>query len=71
MCLIRRFEEGMAEGLWWFVCPQPQCRAPIFIPPTLDEKVEAAILWLRLAEGDQLSDMPAVPLGAFDIYFYM
>jgi hypothetical protein len=71
MCLIRQFEEVMAEELWWFGCPQPQCRAPIFVPLTPDEKVEAAILWLQLAEGDQLLDTPAVPLGAFVIYFYM
>jgi hypothetical protein len=61
----------MAEEPWWFWCPQPQCGAPIFVPPTPDERVEAAVLWLQLAEGDQLLDTPAISLGAFNIYFYM
>jgi len=55
--------------LFWYDCPQ--CRGPIFIPPRPDEKVQAAVTWLQLAQGDQPSDTSTMPADVFDIYFWM
>jgi hypothetical protein len=64
-CLVRLFETAASAG--WFSCPV--CEGPILDPPRPDERVEMAVRWLRLAEGDDVSDAASAPLDAFDIYF--
>jgi hypothetical protein len=64
-CLIA-FYNG-AEW-WWLNCPQ--CKDPIFVPPTPDEMVQDTVDCLRLAQGNQATDTPLIPPNAFDIYFW-
>ena len=64
------FKRGWPEGQVWFNCPKCRSKGPIFTQPILDKKAEAAVFWVRLAEGDQDDDAPVVPSDAFDVYFF-
>jgi hypothetical protein len=66
-CLFKLFNRVKAEVVW-FRCPQ--CNDYILVPPKVDKKVGAAVLWLQLAEGDEPSDTSSVSSGAFDFFFW-
>jgi hypothetical protein len=63
----------MGVDTLWYRCPE--CRDYMIIPPTPDERIQAAATWLRFAQGDQESDTPptAIPPAdekVFNIYFW-
>jgi len=47
----------------WVDCPH--CEDTILVPPELDKNVQAAVLWLQLAQGDQPYNTPLIPPDAF------
>jgi hypothetical protein len=66
-CLLNLFGRAM-PGALWYTCPQ--CKGPILTPPRPDEGLRAAVLWLRLAQGEEVSSVPLAPSDAFNVYFW-